>query len=130
VKPSAHLRGRAAEEAARRALEAAGYRVLESNWCTRGAELDVVARDGEGLVFAEVRALQAGPHEPSASIDRTKLRRLLRGARAWLVARGCQQEAWRFVVVAVTLSPEGHAVATEIIEDPFLHIPEFHHGDP
>lgn len=127
---AAHVRGRAAEEAARRALDAAGYRVLESNWRTRGAELDIVARDGDGLVFAEVRALAAGPHEPSASIDGRKFRHLLRGARGWLAARGCQHETWRFVVVAVTLGHDGSIASTEIIEDPFAHLPEFHRGDP
>lgn len=109
---------------------AAGFRLIESNFRVTGAELDVVCRDDEGLVFAEVRARLPGPAEPSASIDGRKLRHLLRGARAWLVQHGQAGCDWRFVVVSVDLDVEGRPVATEIIEDPFVHLPEYHRGDP
>jgi putative endonuclease len=125
-----HVRGRAAEAAARRALAAAGFTIIESNFRVRGAEVDVVCRDDVGPVFAEVRARQDGAIEPSATITRPKFRALLRGARAWLARHDQGRSDWRFVVVAVTLDADGHPVATEIIEDPFAHLPEYHHGDP
>lgn len=127
---TAYVRGRAAEEAARDALSAAGFVVIESNFRVHGAEIDVVCRDPDGLVFAEVRARAAGPVEPSATIGGRKLQRLLRGARAWLVRHRQEGADWRFVVVGVTLDEEGRPVATEIFEDPFSHRPEYHHGDP
>ena len=123
-------RGRIAEAAATDALAAAGFRIVESNFRVTGAEIDVVCRDGDGLVFAEVRARAEGPVEPSATIDGRKFKRLFRGARAWLARHGQSDADWRFVVVSVTLDPTGRPVATEIMEDPFLHLPEFHHGDP
>lgn len=125
-----HLRGRAAERAAVDALEAASFRVVETNYRVTGAELDVVARDADGLAFVEVRARAAGPTEPSATIDAAKFRNLRRGARAWLTRHDAQDADWRFVVVAVSLAEDGRPVGTEIIEDPFQHLPEFHHGDP
>jgi len=125
-----HVLGRAAEEAARQVLQAAGFTVIESNFRVRGAELDIVARDDEGLVFAEVRARQAGAVEPSATITRPKFRLLLRGARAWLARHDQAGADWRFVVVSATLDEGGRVIATEIIEDPFAHLPEFHRGDP
>jgi putative endonuclease len=125
-----HARGRAAEEAARGALTAAGFTVIESNFRVRGAELDVICRDDQGLVFAEVRSRSDDAVEPSATIGGPKLRHLLRGARAWLARHGLPPHDWRFVVVAVTLSPDGRPIATEIIEDPFAHMPEYHRGDP
>ncbi|MCB9899436.1 MAG: YraN family protein [Planctomycetes bacterium] len=112
------------------ALAAAGFRVVESNFRVTGAEIDVVCRDGDGLAFVEVRARGEGPLEPSATIDGRKFRHLLRGARAWLTRHGQQDADWRFVVVSVTLDSTGRPVATEILEDPFLHLPEFHRGDP
>ena len=123
-------RGREAEGAAREALVAAGFTVIESNFRVRGAELDVVCRDDAGLVFAEVRARAEGPHDPSASITRSKFRALLRGARAWLARHHQAGADWRFLVVSVALDTEGRPVGTEIIEDPFAHLPEFHRGDP
>ena len=125
-----HTRGRAAEEAARQALSAAGFAVIESNFRIRGSELDVICRDGDGLVFAEVRARAASEVEPSATVSASKLGALLRGARAWLARHGQTAADWRFVIVGVTLDPEGHPIGTEIIEDPFVHLPEFHRGEP
>jgi putative endonuclease len=124
-----HVRGQAAEAAAREALASAGYTVIESNFRVRGAELDIVCRDDAGLAFVEVRARQDGDIEPSSTITRTKFRTLLRGARAWLARHDQGTTTWRFVVVSVLLAPDGRPVATEIIEDPFAHLPEFHRGD-
>ena len=125
-----HLRGQAAERAAVEALEAASFRVVETNYRVTGAEIDVVARDADGLVFVEVRARSHTAVDPSATIDTTKFRSLRRGARSWLTRHDAQAADWRFVVVAVSLAEDGRPVGTEIIEDPFQHLPEFHHGDP
>ncbi len=124
-----HQRGRDAEAAARDALVSAGFTVVESNFRVRGAELDVVTRDDAGLAFVEVRARQAGEVEPSSTITRVKFHALMRGARAWLARHDQAHAAWRFVVVSVLLDPAGRPVATEIIEDPFAHLPEYHRGD-
>jgi putative endonuclease len=124
-----HARGQAAEAAARDALVAAGFTVIESNFRVRGSELDIVCRDDTGLSFVEVRARQAGDVEPSSSITRFKFHALLRGARAWLARHDRAAAAWRFIVVSVSLDAAGRAVGTEIIEDPFAHMPEFHRGD-
>ena len=125
----AHVRGQAAEAAAREALDSAGFTVIESNFRVRGAELDVVCRDDVGLAFVEVRARGPGDVEPSATITRGKFRILLRGARAWLARHDQGGSPWRFIVVSVSLAADGRPVATEIIEDPFAHLPEFHRGD-
>ena len=124
------VRGRAAEQAAQLALAAAGFTVIESNYRVRGAELDVVCRDDAGLVFVEVRARAASELEPSATILAPKFRTMLRGARAWLARHQAADSPWRFLVVSVVLDAAGRAVSTEIIEDPFAHLPEFHRGDP
>ncbi len=124
------LRGRAAEDAAAEALRAAGFTVIETNARFVGSELDIIARDPDGLVFVEVRARGPGDVEPSATLGSTKLRHLLKGARLWLSRRAGAETPWRFVVVGVDLDEAGRPVATTIIEDPFVHLPEFHHGDP
>ena len=127
---SPFVRGRAAEQAAQQALTAAGFTVIESNFRVRGAELDVVCRDDAGLVFVEVRARAPSEVEPSATILAPKFRTMLRGARAWLARHRAGDNPWRFLVVSVVLDPSGRPVSTEIIEDPFAHLPEYHRGDP
>lgn len=60
MKPAraAHLAlGRRGEAAACRLLEAKGFDILARNWRVKAGELDIVARDGAGVVFVEVKTL-------------------------------------------------------------------------
>lgn len=53
--PSRRAIGDAAEERACDYLRSIGYEILERNYCVRGGEIDVVARDGTTIVFVEVK---------------------------------------------------------------------------
>lgn len=48
--------GQAAEKKAAEFLESQGYRILERNFRSKFGEIDLVALDGETLVFVEVKA--------------------------------------------------------------------------
>ena len=48
--------GRLGEDAAGEYLASIGYEILERNYETYSGEIDIVARDGETIVFAEVKA--------------------------------------------------------------------------
>ena len=65
-----------------------GVEILDRNVVVAGVELDIVARDGETIVFVEDRGrsdtLRGHPVE---TIDSRKRGRLRRGATAWLVGR-------------------------------------------
>ena len=50
------------EEEAARYLKRAGYILLERNYHTRAGEIDIIARDGQELVFAEVPAGDSHGH--------------------------------------------------------------------
>lgn len=80
-----HVRGAAAEAAARRLLESAGLACLATNARTRAGEWDLVMRDGELLVFVEVRLrAHAGYGGALASVDHRKQRKLMAAAGLWL----------------------------------------------
>lgn len=82
------LAGRAAEQAAADFLAAAGLEVLGRNLRVKGGEIDLLARDGEVLVFCEVRwRADARFGGALASIDARKRARMQRAARAWLACR-------------------------------------------
>ncbi len=95
--------GAAAETRALRHLEARGLRLIERNWRTRGGELDLVLRDRDTLVIAEVRARShAGFGGAAASVDARKRARLVHAARAYLAAHPQYQSLpVRFDVVAI-----------------------------
>jgi len=66
-------------------LEQQGLRVLERNLLCRAGEIDLVALDGEVLVFVEVRHRRSASHGgAAASVNRGKQRRLLRAAGYFL----------------------------------------------
>lgn len=81
--------GDAFEQRACRELERAGLKALARNYNTRHGELDLVMRDGDTVVFVEVRyRVRAGHGDAAASVTRTKQEKLIRTAQLWLAAHG------------------------------------------
>jgi putative endonuclease len=95
--------GNAAETAALAHLQAHGLQLLQKNARFKVGELDLVMRDGETIVFVEVRLRNAaGWGDGLDSVDRRKRRKLVRAAQAWLAGkRGFAEATCRFDVVAV-----------------------------
>ena len=90
---AASARGKAGEEAAAQLLERSGMRILARNWRHGRLELDIVCRDGNTLVFVEVRTRsKGGLVSPAASLTPAKQRNFLQAARAYLA----ENEAWAF----------------------------------
>ena len=103
------------ERVAVRALTDAGLQVLDRNWRCRDGELDVVARDGDALVFCEVKARTGtGFGHPVEAVTRAKRRRLRLLARAWLAAHDQHAPDLRFDVVAVHVPAAGPARVTHL----------------
>jgi len=93
--------GEAAEDAALAYLRAQGLRLVERNFCCRGGEIDLILRDGEVLVFVEVRARASASHGgAAASITPAKQRRLVTAAQVYLQRLGTPPPC-RFDVVAI-----------------------------
>lgn len=94
--------GAAFEERACKELERAGLTLLVRNYTTRYGELDLVMRDGDIVVFVEVRhRLRASHGDALASITATKQSRLVQTAQLWLAAHPRDaQRACRFDVVS------------------------------
>jgi putative endonuclease len=72
----------------------------------RVGELDIVAQDGETLVFVEVRA-RSNPHQvhPAATVTWSKQRQIVRAAMAYCQDHKAFDRLIRFDVVAV-LGPD------------------------
>lgn len=84
---SARLRGQQGEAEALRLLEAHGLKLLACNYAVSGGEIDLIMRDGEAVVFVEVRWRSHAEFGSGAdSVDLTKQRRLQTAARAWISA--------------------------------------------
>jgi putative endonuclease len=103
---STTTRGRSAEALAAQYLQAQGYRILARNYRARGAEVDIVAEEGDVLCFVEVRSRRSSAcGDPLETVDHRKQARVIRGARHYLAARGAGDRAVRFDVVGIVLEP-------------------------
>jgi putative endonuclease len=103
------------ERVAVRVLTDAGLQVLDRNWRCREGELDVVARDGDALVFCEVKTRTGiGFGHPAEAVTAAKRRRLRSLARAWLAAHDHHAPDLRFDVVGVHVPVSGPAQVTHL----------------
>ena len=93
--------GRLAEDRAAEFLMSRGLSIIERNFRAKSGELDIVARDGEEVVFVEVRSRSSsGYGGAAASVDGLKRHKVVAAARVWLAARGWEGPC-RFDVIAV-----------------------------
>ena len=95
--------GQLGEDLACEELSRRGYAILERRFRTRCGELDIIARDGNVLVFVEVKARSDGRFGHGFdAITWHKRHRLSRMAVSYLFLHHLPAAACRFDVVAVT----------------------------
>ncbi|WP_438446816.1 YraN family protein [Gorillibacterium sp. sgz5001074] len=113
--------GRWGEETAVRYLAGAGLQILARNWRARSGELDVIAEEGETLVFVEVRTRRSAGRFGSAeeSVDWRKVRQVRDTATLYLYTTKQHGRKCRFDVIAVTGSPSQGTLAVKHIPNAF-----------
>lgn len=101
--PSAAGRlGSRGEQAAARYLKRLGYRILAHSHRQRLGEIDLIALDGQTLVFVEVKTWhRSDVGDPSEAVDARKQERLTRAALVYLKSRGLLEHPARFDVIAI-----------------------------
>jgi putative endonuclease len=105
---TAHARGAAAERYAAHHLERAGYLILARNYRGGGGEIDLVAQQGDEVVFVEVRARRPGGLVgPEESLTPRKQARLLQAAAHYLQSRSPEEPPWRVDLIALELDARG-----------------------
>lgn len=95
--------GRYGEQRAVEYLVDEGLTVLDRNWRCSDGEIDVIAREGDALVFVEVKTRSTRAFgDPAEAVVPAKAARLRRLAARWLVEHSDQHwPAVRFDVIAV-----------------------------
>ena len=104
-----HLRlGTRGERLAARFLRQNGYKILYRNFRGRsGGEIDLVCRDGDTLVFVEVKTRTDEDFgRPFDAVSREKQKHISRGGLAWLRLLDNPEILFRFDVVEVIIAPE------------------------
>jgi putative endonuclease len=107
-------RGAAGEDLACEYLRRQAFVILERNYRCRAGEIDVVARDGETLVFVEVKERADASHGGAIeAVTGAKRRKVIRAAQLWASAHRESETQMRFDVVAIDQEPEGPAIRHE-----------------
>lgn len=112
--------GRIGERAVCSHLMQQGYTIIVQNYRRRGGEIDIIAENGEHLVFVEVKTRRAGSMvSPMESITRTQQVRIIRTAMAYCAE---QNADWRlqprFDAAAVVLTGQ-RVISLDYVENAF-----------
>ena len=105
------------ERLAGRHLRRAGMRIIVRNYRTPQGEVDLVCRDGDTVVFVEVKTRRFG--EPAEAVTPEKERRLTLAALHFLKRHRLLEHSARFDIVAVVWPDAAKAPAIEHIRDAF-----------
>lgn len=96
------LFGNAGERAAARFLRQQGYRILSRQWLTRWGEFDLIALDGDTIVFVEVKTRRSDRYgHPAEAVTRAKQQRMTRQALVYLKRYGLLERRARFDIIAI-----------------------------
>jgi putative endonuclease len=110
-------KGNEAEQIACDHLAKNGYRIITRNFNCRVGEIDIIAQNGEDLVFVEVRSWHSSATvNPIHTISRRKQERVIRAAEFYLAKHVRRAVPARFDVAIVKL---GAAPDVELIRNAF-----------
>lgn len=97
-------------------LEAGGYTIIARNWRCRGGEIDLVARDGETVVFVEVKTRRGRDFgAPEEALTPHKAQKLLQLGQQYIVDNDLEDINWRIDLVAVELDEAGRMLRCDHI---------------
>lgn len=116
---------RIGERLAAQYLEERGYQILEHNYRLRTGEIDLIAKEGERIVFVEVktrRTLKFGV--PQAAVTLTKQKQISKLALSYLQTHDMLNVPCRFDVVAIILSSKSTPPKLEHIQNAFEFVAE------
>ena len=97
--------GRRSELQAIDYLRTLRYRIVASGYRVKSGEVDVIAWDGDVLVFVEVKA-RKNSDPPQDAVGFQKQQRIIRAAHAYMTKHRLHDTAYRFDVLAVTAHPD------------------------
>ena len=110
--------GKVGEDLARKRLKDLGYRILETNYRCPLGEIDLIARDGDTLVFVEIKTRRNQPSGlAKEAVHKRKQAQLSKAALAYMKHKSLWGAKARFDVVAIGMSDGKKEV--EIIQDAF-----------
>ena len=115
--PDTRKTGQIGERSAERELRRMGYQIITRNYRTRRGEVDLIAKDGDTIVFVEVKTRLGGAYgTPEEAITPKKQAHLVSAAQSYLQETGAENSEWRIDVVII--QPGKVTVHKNAVEEP------------
>ena len=112
--------GRDGEDAAEIFLLQKGYKIIERNYRSHQGEVDIIAREGEFLVFVEVKNYSFRSFgTPAGAIRKNKKQSIIHAAQTYLYKKKLDNTYCRFDVVTIYRRPDGSR-AIELYKNAFM----------
>lgn len=110
--------GKTGEELALIRLKKLGYKFIEKNYRCALGEIDLIARDGEYLVFIEIKTRKGRSIAyAKEAVDKRKMRQISKTALTYMKENDCFGAKSRFDVVAINMNRGIEEI--EVITDAF-----------
>ena len=101
MESKSHIRGKLGEVRAEQLLEQKGYEILARNFVAPGSEIDLIAWDGNVVVFVEVKARTGRAASGREAVTPAKQKRICTGAMYYLMRNGLMNRQARFDVIEI-----------------------------
>ena len=101
-------------------LRTLGFRLIASQYRTRQGEVDLIAWDGDTLVFVEVKSLHSSA-PPEDAVGFRKQQRVIRAARAYIAKHRLSEKSYRYDVLAITVLPRSEP-RFKLLRDAFREV--------
>ena len=109
--------GRLGEEIACKEIKKKGYDIIERNYRSRLGEIDIIAKDGDVLVFIEIKTRRSSIDYAKEAVDRRKKKKLLKLALAYMKTKRYDNIKARFDVIAISIKDNKPQI--ELIKNAF-----------
>ena len=118
--------GALGEKYAAKHLKQQHYKILEKNYKNKLGEIDIIARDGEEIVFIEVKTRSAAPYlSGQYAVDRRKQFHIMRTASRYLEEKRCLLQP-RFDILEVEADRDaGKLIAVNHIQNAFSQTEDY-----
>lgn len=111
--------GKKGEDAAERYLIQQGYKIIERNYRSQQGEVDIIARDGQFLVFIEVKSYSFRSYgSPAGAVRKNKKQSIIHAAETYLYRNKVRDTFCRFDVLTIYRRMDGSR-AIELYKDAF-----------
>jgi putative endonuclease len=110
--------GRLGEDLALKKIKSLGYKCVARNYRCPLGEVDLIARDGDALVFIEIKTRKGRSiGYAKESVNKRKRRQLSKVALAYMKSHNVEDTKSRFDVVAVHIREGMHEI--EVVRNAF-----------